>query len=168
MAAGGPGPKGRILVVDDDKVTTAMIEKVLSKEGFEVAVVNDPKEALNAELPFTPQVILMDVLMPGVSGIELTRLLKKGLESHPIRIIIFSALKGKADIEKALEAGADAYLTKPVERKQLIQQVFTQLRAVKAEETITEIRDLTSTREGAPTARLEAIARLLRENGFDS
>jgi two-component system, cell cycle response regulator DivK len=88
---------------------------LLTTEGYEVRVASDAEEALKVLDDFEPHIILMDVQLPGMDGLELTRRLKADLRRQDIVIIALTAYAMKGDEEKARAAGADGYLSKPVD-----------------------------------------------------
>ncbi|MEE9255725.1 MAG: response regulator, partial [bacterium] len=119
---------GNIFVVDDDPETVAFIRAVLSEGGHRVETATDPRVFLNKEVPFVPDVILLDVMMPEMSGIEVMEKIKKACTERGIRLVTVSALSGEADIENAYRAGADDYIVKPFETGELLLRVERQLR----------------------------------------
>ncbi len=119
---------GNIFVVDDDPETVAFIRAVLSEGGHRVETATDPRVFLNKEVPFVPDVILLDVMMPEMSGIEVMEKIKKSCTERGIRLVTVSALSGEADIENAYRAGADDYIVKPFETGELLLRVERQLR----------------------------------------
>ncbi|MGA9775744.1 MAG: response regulator transcription factor [Candidatus Dormiibacterota bacterium] len=120
----GAGPP-RILVVDDEAAIRDFIELGLSREGFEVRTAPDGRAALTAVDQFEPDVVIVDVMMPRMDGLELTR----ALAGHPRRgVIILSARDETRDRVVGLELGADDYLVKPFEFAELVARVRSVLR----------------------------------------
>jgi two-component system OmpR family response regulator len=113
----------RILLVDDDKALGTMLTEYLSREGFEVDVLSRSDEALAAALSGRHDVVLLDVMMPGLSGIDLLRLIR---QSSSIPILMLTAKGDDVDRVVGLEMGADDYIAKPF----LSRELLARLRAV--------------------------------------
>ncbi len=108
-----------ILIVDDNPVNLKLIRVLLTTEGYNVRTAADADEALAVLNGFSPRLILMDVQLPGMDGLELTRKLKADLATRNIIIIALTAYAMKGDAEKAAMAGADGYLSKPIDTRTL-------------------------------------------------
>ena len=111
--------KGEVLLVDDNPANLKLVRVLLTTEGYKVRVASDAEEALKVLDDFEPQLILMDVQLPGMDGLELTRRLKADPRRRHIVIIALTAYAMKGDEEKARAAGADGYLSKPVDTRTL-------------------------------------------------
>ena len=109
----------RILVVDDENQNLRLMEAMLIPLGYEVFLARDGMEALESVRETPPDVILLDVMMPKMDGFEVTRRLKEDEETKIIPIVMVTALKGVEDRVRALEAGANDFLTKPVDKTEL-------------------------------------------------
>ena len=103
----------RILIVDDNMVTVELTSFILGAAGFVVASTTDANRAVSEISTFRPDLILMDIQMPGVDGLELTRQIKRTPSSEHILIVAFTAFAMKGDEAKMLEAGCDGYIAKP-------------------------------------------------------
>jgi two-component system, OmpR family, response regulator MprA len=114
----------RVLVVDDEPALAAGLERVLRLEGFEVVVASDGVEGLRLAVACVPDVIVMDVLMPGLDGIEVCRLLRRRGSRTPI--LILTAMETVGDRVAGLDAGADDYLVKPF----VLDELLARLRAL--------------------------------------
>lgn len=114
---GGDMPGESILVVDDNPANTKLLEFLLTKRGYQVTCAAGADEALEALRTLQPQLILMDLQMPGTNGFELTRQLKADPATHDILIIAVTANAMKVDAQKALEAGCDGHVTKPIDTR---------------------------------------------------
>jgi CheY-like chemotaxis protein len=104
-----------ILVVDDNHINLKLTRKVLSSEGYDVITALDAEEGLEVLKRVTPAIILMDLQLPGMDGFELARRLKADPATRDIHIMAVTAYAMKGDDRRALEAGCDAYLSKPVD-----------------------------------------------------
>lgn len=113
------GKKAKILVVDDEDRNLRLMEAMLIPLGYEVVLAHDGEEALQKVKEIPPDVILLDVMMPKMDGFEVARRLKEEEETQIIPIVMVTALREVADRVKALEVGADDFLSKPVERTEL-------------------------------------------------
>ena len=111
--------KPKILVVDDEPRNLRLMEAMLMPLGYEVIVAGDGEEALEKVREIPPDVILLDVMMPRMDGFEVARRLKEDEETTVVPIVMVTALRDVADRVKALEVGADDFLSKPVERTEL-------------------------------------------------
>src|SRR6476620_1332098 len=121
--------KQRVLVVEDDPVLTRVLNDNLSFEGFEVQCVSDGNAATSAAKAFVPDLVLLDVNLPGKSGFELVEGWRENLRTS----IIFLTAKGqKIDKLKGLKLGADDYVTKPFDLEELIARVHAVLRRVRS------------------------------------
>jgi len=165
-SGGAAPPRGRIFLLDDNPLTVNMIEQFLLREGFAVAKATDPVEALQAELPFAPEVAILDAMMPGMSGFEFAQALKKALGSG-VRIVMLTALRREADRERGLASGADAYLTKPVRPDELLAAVEAQLAAARGGRAAAAVEDLARILAGAgtPEEKVRAAAERLAREG---
>ncbi|MBK1702801.1 response regulator [Thiococcus pfennigii] len=117
----------RILIVDDQPVVALFAHRVLEKVGMEVRAVSDPLLVLDALVRFRPDLILMDLHMPGVSGIELTRIIRDHDELHSIPIVFFSSEADPATQLETLRVGGDDFLPKPILPDRLIAVVQDRL-----------------------------------------
>jgi two-component system, cell cycle response regulator DivK len=119
----------RVLVVDDNAMNIAIAETVLLAEGFEVESAADGTQALAKVASFQPDLVLMDIQMPGTHGLELTRRLKADAATRHIRIVAFTAFAMRGDEAKLRAAGCDGYLSKPIDVKKFGMQVRACLQA---------------------------------------
>lgn len=108
-----------ILVVDDNPMNLKLIRVLLTIEGYDVRTATDAEEALAVLATFRPRLILMDLQLPGMDGLELTRRLKAEPATRDTVILAVTAYAMKGDEQKALDAGCDGYITKPVETRTL-------------------------------------------------
>ena len=105
----------RILVVDDIEANVRLLEAKLSAEYYEVIPAYDGMSALELAAKEQPDIILLDVMMPGMDGFEVCRRLKEATDTRHIPVVLVTALDGRSDRVAGLDAGADEFLTKPVE-----------------------------------------------------
>ena len=117
----------RILVVDDDEMNVELFEGYLSKE-YDVITAYNGMDALSKVDTDHPDLVLLDIMMPGMNGYEVCRKIKNNNKTASIPIIIVTALREKEDKIEAIEAGADDFLNKPVDRYELSTRVKSLLR----------------------------------------
>lgn len=109
----------RILIVDDNPTNLKLVTYLMQQSGYDVTTAADANDAMASIRTTPPDLILMDVQLPGIDGLELTRRLKADPATKPIVIIAVTAYAMKGDQEKALIAGCDDYVTKPIDTKEL-------------------------------------------------
>ncbi|HSV66096.1 MAG TPA: MtrAB system response regulator MtrA [Mycobacteriales bacterium] len=126
--------RARVLVVDDDPALAEMLGIVLRGEGFEPAFVADGAKAVQAYRDFKPDIVLLDLMLPGMSGIDVCRAIR--LESGA-PVIMLTAKSDTVDVVLGLESGADDYVVKPFKPKELIARMRARLR--RAEEPPAEL-----------------------------
>jgi two-component system KDP operon response regulator KdpE len=117
----------KILVVDDKPEVTWLLERALSEEGYEVAVAHDGQEALRQAHVFRPDLIVLDIMMPGMDGLVMLRRLR---EFSDTPVIILTAVDTEDDKVRGLNIGADDYVTKPFGIKELKARIQATLRRV--------------------------------------
>lgn len=108
-----------ILIVDDNPVNLKLARVLLTSEGYEVRTATDAEEALAALRTYRPRLILMDIQLPGMDGLELTRRLKADPAMKGILILGLTAYAMKGDEERAIAAGCDGYILKPIDTRTL-------------------------------------------------
>ncbi len=108
-----------ILIVDDNPVNMKLIRVLLAGEGYDVRTAADAQEALNILKELHPDLILMDIQLPGIDGLELTRRLKSDPATRDIAILGLTAYAMKGDEERILAAGCDGYIPKPIDTRTL-------------------------------------------------
>ncbi len=114
-----------ILVVDDDRALAEMISIMLRGEGFDTLVAPDGPEALDAIRAGSADLVLLDVMLPGMNGVDVCQHIR---EASGIPIIMLTAKSDSADVVRGLEAGADDYVVKPFNPKELVARIRTRLR----------------------------------------
>ena len=115
----------KILVVEDEPTLQETIAYNLKKQGYEVTVIGDGHAALGAARSLEPDLLLLDIMLPGLDGIEITRILRREMN---VPIIMLTARDEEIDRVLGLEMGADDYLTKPFSMRELMARVKAQLR----------------------------------------
>ena len=116
-----------ILIVDDNVQNLKLARVILATEGYDVRTAADAEEALAFLRTSTPHVILMDLQLPGMDGLQLTRQLKADRATRGIRIIALTAYAMKGDEDKAFAAGCDGYVSKPIDIERLPEIVRSHL-----------------------------------------
>ena len=111
--------KGVILVVDDHPTNLKLVADLLAMEGYEILRSIDAEEAQEVLKSVQPDMILMDIALPGMDGLTLTRLLKADDRTKDIQIVALTSFAMKGDDVKAREAGCDGYITKPIDTRRL-------------------------------------------------
>ncbi len=119
----------RILIVDDNVTNLKLVAYLVKAKGYEVSTAVDADSALASIAAQRPQLILMDLQLPGVDGLELTRRLKADPVTRDIKIIAVTAYAMKGDQERALAAGCDDYVTKPIDTRALPETIARHLEA---------------------------------------
>jgi len=112
-------PGEEILVVEDNPINSQLVEALLKRCGYTVKIAADAEIALDLLKEYHPALILMDIQLPGMDGLQLTKLLKHNPQTQNILILALTAYAMQGDQEKILEAGCDGYMTKPFDTRAL-------------------------------------------------
>ncbi len=136
----GAKGRGHVLVVDDQDDNRALIVRYLSQAGHQVRQASNGEEGLESIAFAKPDVILMDVIMPGASGFEICRRLKADPETLDIPLVLITGLQSKEDRVAGIEAGADDFLSKPVYPEELVARVRSLMRLSEARHALEEAR----------------------------
>ncbi|TFE36781.1 response regulator [Paraburkholderia dipogonis] len=173
-ASGYKGPRKTILVVDDIAANRAVAVDMLGQLGFDMVQAGNGQEALEKAKALRPALILMDIVMPGIDGLEATRRLREIPEFRDLPIVALSAGASGSDAARSLAAGANAFLSKPVEFSALLSKIATllsiewtsevpQAQATVADSTAIHAADLsTATLIGPPPGEIETLHQLAR------
>jgi two-component system alkaline phosphatase synthesis response regulator PhoP len=120
--------KSRILIADDNQPNCELLEAYLSEIDCEVKMAGDGQDTMDKVESFRPDLILLDVMMPKLSGFEVCRKLKDDPRTRRIMILMVTALNELGDIERAVQAGTDDFLSKPVNKVELLKRVENMLK----------------------------------------
>ena len=130
--------KEKILIVEDEKDIVKMLEYNLGKEGFKTVSSRNGEDALNLINKEQPNLILLDLMLPGIDGLEVCKALKKENKTSSIPIIMLTAKSQESDKVVGLELGADDYITKPFSPRELIARIKAVLRRAKEKDKTME------------------------------
>lgn len=119
-----------VLVVDDIPLNVLLIEKMLKKFGFEIRKANSGSQALQAIEERAPHLVLLDIMMPGMSGYEVLEKIRATHSKAEMPVVMLSALSANDDVSKAMRIGANDFLSKPVVMERLFNCVATQVNAI--------------------------------------
>jgi DNA-binding response OmpR family regulator len=117
----------KVLIADDEPNIVASLEFLMKQAGYEVRVANSGDEAFEAVRTFAPDLILLDVMMPRMSGYDLCQKVRENAAWQGIRIIMLSAKGRDVEVTKGMAVGADAYVTKPFSTRELVAKVHDML-----------------------------------------
>lgn len=117
----------RILIADDNEANRELLEAYLGDLDCEMEVAEDGQQTMEKAVSFEPDLILLDVMMPKLSGFEVCERIKTDPELSGIMILMVTALRDLGDIERAVEAGTNDFLSKPVNRVELVKRVENML-----------------------------------------
>jgi len=132
--------KKKILVVDDDPGAVELLREILSVQNFRVISATNGDEAVKKVREEKPDVVVLDVVLPGLSGVDVCRILKQDKTTHSIPIVMLSGRAMETrDKVTGFEAGADDYLTKPFEAKELVARIRALLRRYELSEDFEEV-----------------------------
>ncbi|MGQ0778341.1 MAG: MtrAB system response regulator MtrA [Pseudonocardiales bacterium] len=121
--------RARVLVVDDDPALAEMLTIVLRGEGFDTAVVFDGSKAMLALRELKPDLVLLDLMLPGMNGIDVCRAIRA---ESGVPVVMLTAKSDTVDVVLGLESGADDYVVKPFKPKELVARLRTRLRRIEA------------------------------------
>jgi two-component system, OmpR family, alkaline phosphatase synthesis response regulator PhoP len=121
-------PTSKILIADDNVQNCELIDAYLSDEGYELSVAYDGVQAMKRVDEVQPDLVLLDIMMPKLSGYEVCQWMKSSPRTKDIPVLMVTALNEQGDIEKAVRAGCDDFLTKPVNSLELKTRVKSLLR----------------------------------------
>ena len=121
-------PKSKILIADDNHTNVELLEAYLVGVDCEIAVAADGRETLAVAAQFQPDLILLDIMMPKLSGFEVCKTLKQDPNARQVMILMVTALNELGDIERAVAAGCDDFLSKPVNKLELVKRVENMLK----------------------------------------
>jgi CheY-like chemotaxis protein len=120
--------KSKILIADDNPTNVELLEVYLTDVDCEIAVAVDGRDTLDKVAQFRPDLILLDIMMPKLSGFEVCKLLKDDPKDRQIMILMVTALNEPGDIERAVAAGCDDFLSKPINKLELLKRVENMLK----------------------------------------
>lgn len=144
----------RVLIADDIQQNRELLEAYLADEGYEMLMASDGQQTMQMVEQHQPDLVLLDIMMPRMSGYEVCSQIKADPEKRGIPVLMVTALNEAGDIEKAVNAGCDDFLTKPVNRLELRTRVRSLLR----------VRHLTNERDRLLAYLEEMEHRILRSN----
>jgi len=131
-AAAEPGDSGRtprVLIADDNSQGVELLEAYLLDSGYEIRTAADGEKTLRLVAEWHPDLILLDIMMPKVSGFEVCKRLRASAATRNIAVLMVTALDQHSDIERAVEAGTDDFLTKPINKTELLLRVRSMLKS---------------------------------------
>ena len=124
--------KYNVLAVDDIPLNLLLVQKMLSRFNFTMRTAANGQQALDAIAERKPDLILLDLMMPGIDGFEVLRRVRENPETADIRVVILSALNSNEDVVKGYNMGADEFIMKPIIMEKLLTCVVTQMQIVEA------------------------------------
>ena len=125
--------KYNVLAVDDIPVNLLLVQKMLSRFNFRIRTASGGQQSLDAVAAEKPDLILLDLMMPGIDGFEVIRRLRADPATADIRIVILSALNSNEDVVKGFNLGANDFIMKPIIMEKLLNSVITQMQLVEAQ-----------------------------------
>ena len=124
------GSRYKIMVVDDIPINTRLLEKILEKANFQLSIFNNSQQALDNLAEVNPDIILLDVMMPGIDGITFLTRVREDHNFDHIRIIMVSAVSEAEEILRTGSLGANDYITKPINSKSLTYSIANQIKII--------------------------------------
>lgn len=121
-----------VLAVDDVPINLILVQKMLARFNFQMSTAANGQAALDAVAAKKPDLILLDLMMPGIDGFEVLRRIRENPETADIRIVILSALNSNEDVVKGYNLGADDFIMKPIIMEKLLTTVITQIQMIQA------------------------------------
>jgi two-component system, OmpR family, alkaline phosphatase synthesis response regulator PhoP len=115
--------RSKILIADDNLTNVELLEAYLAEVDCEIAIATDGQDTMNKVQEFQPDLILLDIMMPKLSGFEVCKALKKDPATKQIMILMVTALNEQGDIERAVAAGCNDFLAKPINKLELVKRV---------------------------------------------
>ena len=152
----------KILVVDDTPVNVKLLGDLLGAKGYLVATAASGKEALEKLETERPDLVLLDVMMPGMTGYEVCRKIRDNPATLMLPVVMVTALDPSQERVKGIEAGADDFLTKPINQPELLARVRSLLRVKALHDELSELNRTLEARVTAQVAQLESLGRLKR------
>ncbi len=172
MAEGAGGERARILVVDDTPANAKLLSDLIEHHGYEATMAASGPEAIAALRQGAYDLILLDIVMPGMDGYEVCRLVRQEPRWEALPIVMVTALDAKEERVKGLEAGADEFLSKPINQPELIARVRSLLRIKNMHDALqrqaAELSDWAATLEQRVTHGVAEVERLSRLKRFFS
>jgi len=153
-AAGTDVGRSRVLIADDNEPNRELLEVYLVDLDCEIATAVDGRDTLDKVASFRPHIILLDVMMPKLSGFEVCQQLKSDPATSPIMILMVTALGELGDIERAVEAGTDDFLSKPVNKAELVKRVENMLKLRHITDELERLRNYIRTMDDDQPPRL--------------
>jgi DNA-binding response OmpR family regulator len=119
----------RILIADDDPQAAELMEAYLSDQGYDLAIAGDGEQALKQIAEWSPDLVLLDVMMPRISGFEVCKRLRANSATQDVAVLMVTALDQASDIDRAVEAGTDDFVSKPINKSEVLHRVRALLKA---------------------------------------
>jgi CheY-like chemotaxis protein len=141
--------KHRILIADDNEANVELLEAYLSELGHDIVIAVDGQDTLDKVSSFQPDLILLDIMMPKLSGFEVCQKIKGDSHTSSIMILMVTALNELGDIERAVEAGTDDFLSKPVNKIELVKRVENMLTLRGVTDELERLRQYIEKMEGS-------------------
>ncbi|HEV3330430.1 MAG TPA: response regulator [Bryobacteraceae bacterium] len=155
-----------ILIIDDTPVNLRLTKILLVNEGYQVLTAASAEEGLEVLRDHHPQLILVDIQLPGIDGLEFTRLVRQDVRMLDVSIVALTAFAMKGDEQKALDAGCDGYITKPIDTRALGARVREHLRRRNgAQEALQSNESAAATGSGVPDDEMAALQRQFLTEG---
>ena len=145
----------KILIVDDEELNRELLTVMLEHEGYNIKTASDGESALKSVMLDPPDLILLDVMMPNMDGNEVVNTLKGDLNTKSIPVIMVTALDNKEAKLAALKSGAEDFLTKPVDRAELLLRVRNMLRLKSYNDLLSNYNEALEAKVEVRTAELE-------------
>lgn len=140
-------PRPKVLIADDDETLRQLITEALPRHRFEVYQAADGPETLDTVKNLRPDIVILDVMMPGMDGIEVCRAIRENPQTRNIPVILLTAKAPIEDKLKGIESGADDYITKPFNFMELQARIEMHLRRYIRESDMSPITELPGTRQ---------------------
>lgn len=143
-------PKSKILIADDNAPNVELLEAYLDGVDCDIAVAVDGRDTLAKVAEFQPDLILLDIMMPKLSGFEVCKTLKRDPATKQIMILMVTALNELGDIERAVSSGCDDFLSKPVNKLELVKRVENMLKLRQVTDELERLRRYIDSMEEPP------------------
>jgi len=132
--------ENRVLIADDNEPNVELLEAYLGDTDCQIAIASDGQQTLDKVAEFQPHLILLDIMMPKLSGFEVCKKLKSDPSTRQIMILMVTALNELGDIERAVAAGCDDFLSKPINKVELLKRVENMLKLRQVTDELERLR----------------------------